>query len=227
MSRFFYAFISFSHMSIKVFIGVSAIFLSMHFAPYLNAALIQDSNPKELVKIIRNLLTKGELAKAIELSDAGLKTNPKNSEFFFLKARAYQDLRRNTDALANYSIAIYLNPKFVNAFINRGLVRGALQDVNGALIDLDQALVLQPNNTAALLNRGVTYAGLNKPSLAIQDFNKAIQINPNYPDAYRNRGLTKHLLGDKDGACDDWHKSKNLGINEATEWLTKYCMQQK
>ena len=175
----------------------------------------------------RQNLKLGNSQQAIDLLNSNSNLAGADSEYYFLKARAYQDLRRNTDALANYSIAIYLNPKFVNAFINRGLVRGALQDVNGALIDLDRALLLQPNNTAALLNRGVTYGGLNKPSLAIQDFNRAIQINPNYPDAYRNRGLTKHLLGDKDGACDDWYKSKNLGINEATEWLTKYCMQQK
>lgn len=175
----------------------------------------------------RQNLKLGNSQQAIDLLNRNSNLAGADSEYYFLKGRAFQDLRRNTDALANYSIAIYLNPKFVNAFINRGLVRGALQDVNGALIDLDQALLLQPNNTAALLNRGVTYGGLNKPSLAIQDFNKAIQINPNYADAFRNRGLTKHLLGDKDGACDDWYKSKNLGINEATEWLTKYCMQQK
>lgn len=210
-------------MSIKVFIGISAIFLSMHFVPHLNATQIQDSNPKELVKIIRNLITKGDLSKAIQLSDAGLKRNPKNSEFFYLKARAYQDLRRNTDALANYSIAIYLNPNFVNAFINRGLVRGALKDLDGAMIDLNAALALEPRNNAALLNRGVTYGALNNPTLALADFNKVIQLDPNNADAYRNKGLTSHLLGDKSGACTNWAKSKDLGIAEASEWITTLC----
>jgi tetratricopeptide (TPR) repeat protein len=132
-------------------------------------------------------------------------------------------LRRNTESLSNYSIAIFLNPKFTNAFINRGLVKGALKDIDGALSDLDQALIIDPKNLAALVNRGVTYGGLNKPLLAITDFDRVIQIDPNYADAFRNRGLTKHLIGDKKGACDDWSKSKDLGIVDAAEWLAKLC----
>lgn len=211
-------------MNIKAFLGASAILLSVYFPPHSHAVQNRAPNKNELVKTIRDLITKGGQAKAIQLSDTGLKTNPNDSELFFLKARAFQDLRRNTDALANYSIAIYLNPKFVNAFINRGLVRGALKDVDGALIDLNNALALEPNNSAALINRGVTYGGLNNPSLAIQDFNKAIQLKANIADAYRNRGVTRHLIGDKNGACDDWGRSKDLGILEAAEWVSKLCV---
>ena len=104
-------------------------------------------------------------------------------------------------------------------------MKGALKDIDGALSDLDQALIIEPKNLAALVNRGVTYGGLNKPLLAITDFNRVIQIDPNYADAYRNRGLTKHLIGDKKGACDDWKKSKDLGIIDAAEWLSKYCIE--
>lgn len=171
----------------------------------------------------RQNLKLGNSQQALAILDKYSQTSGPDSEFFFLKARALQDLRRNTESLSNYSIAIFLNPKFTNALINRGLVKGALQDINGALGDLDQALILEPKNLAALINRGVTYGGLNKPLLAITDFDRAIQIDPNYADAFRNRGLTRHLIGDRKGACDDWSKSKDLGIVDAAEWLEKLC----
>lgn len=181
------------------------------------------ATPLTIKNQARENLKAGKSQEALDLLIKNSSQLNTDSQYFFLKGRALQDLRRNTESLSNYSIAIFLNPKFTNALINRGLVKGALQDINGALGDLDQALILEPKNLAALINRGVTYGGLNKPLLAITDFDRAIQIDPNYADAFRNRGLTRHLIGDKKGACDDWSKSKDLGIVDAAEWLEKLC----
>ena len=182
------------------------------------------SNSQSNLSTAREKIRTGRIKEALDILDNKAASAPTDSQFFFLKGRAFQELKRNTEALSNYSIALYLNPKFTNALINRALVKGALQDVEGALKDLDQALTLEPSNKAALLNRGVTYGGLNKPLLAIADFDQALKIDPSYADAYRNRGLTRHLLGDKKGACDDWVKSNNLGIRDAAEWLAKLCL---
>ena len=183
------------------------------------------ATPLTIKNQARENLKAGKSQEALDLLNKNSSQSNTDSQYFFLKGRALQDLRRNTESLSNYSIAIFLNPKFTNAYINRGLVKGALKDIEGALSDLDQALIIEPKNLAALVNRGVTYGGLNKPLLAITDFNRVIQIDPNYADAYRNRGLTKHLIGDKKGACDDWRKSKDLGILDAAEWLSKYCIE--
>lgn len=172
---------------------------------------------------VRTNLKEGKSQEALDLLNKNSSQLKSDSQYYFLKGRALQDLRRNTESLTNYSIAIFLNPKFSSAYINRGLVKGALKDLDGALEDLNKALMIDPINLAALINRGVTYGGLNKPLLAIADFNRAIQIDPNYADAFRNRGLTKHLIGDKIGACDDWNKSKNLGINDALDWINTLC----
>lgn len=184
-----------------------------------------NATPVTIKNQARENLKAGKSQEALDLLNKNSGHTNTDSQYFFLKGRALQDLRRNTESLSNYSIAIFLNPKFTNAFINRGLVKGALKDIDGALSDLDQALIIEPKNLAALINRGVTYGGLNKPLLAITDFNQVIQIDPNYADAYRNRGLTKHLIGEKKGACEDWRKSKDLGIIDAAEWLSKYCIE--
>lgn len=214
-----------SHIGNNIILNFNVItFLAIGFGltnlPAPSSAL---ATPLTIKNQARENLKAGKSQEALDLLNKNSSQSNTDSQYFFLKGRALQDLRRNTESLSNYSIAIFLNPKFTNALINRGLVKGALQDINGALGDLDQALILEPKNLAALVNRGVTYGGLNKPLLAITDFDRVIQIDPNYADAFRNRGLTKHLIGDKKGACDDWSKSKDLGIVDAAEWLAKLC----
>ena len=207
-----------SHLIIKLILA-----FTMHITLVNIQIAGANAAPLAIKNQARQNIKLGNSQQALSILDKYSQNAGADSEFFFLKARALQDLRRNTDALANYSIAIYLNPKYLMAIINRGLVKGALKDIDGALLDLNLALTLQPNNPAALLNRGVTYGGLNQPLLAIADFNRIIQLDPNNADAFRNRGLTKHLMGDKSSACIDWARSKDLGIAEASEWIATLC----
>ena len=47
-------------------------------------------------------------------------------------------------ALADYDQAIRLNPAYVDAYNNRGVVRSDRGDADGAIADYDQAIRLNP-----------------------------------------------------------------------------------
>ena len=158
--------------------------------------LIANENSKEALKLLRK-------------SKAGI-NEKEQSEFNFLMARAYQELRDNIQALDYYSRAIQYNPKSAKAFTNRGLVKGALQDMNGALKDLNQSIAIDPEIPETHLNLGVTLAALNKPEKALASFNKALELNENYADAYRNRGIVYNHLKQNKKACADWRKSQQI-----------------
>jgi tetratricopeptide (TPR) repeat protein len=193
---------------------------------YIIGALIvvSSASPVDSLVQARRQIEAGKSLEGLKILNklpfASMRTN---SQYFFLKGRAEQELRRNIESLTSYSIAIYLNPSFTNAFINRALVKGALKDLDGALDDLNQALVLDPKNKVALLNRGVTRAGIGKSMLAIDDFNHAIKIDNRYADAFRNRGIVRYLDQDLHGACGDWIKSNQLVRSEVLEWITAFC----
>lgn len=190
-----------------------------------SASYGQNTAAKKLpaTAIIRENIKKGNFEKALFLINDGEKSNKNGFDFYFLKGRVLQELKRNTDALASYSLAIFLRPNIAKAYVNRALVKGALGDPQGAVKDLDRALEIEPDNAAAYLNRGVTYASLNKPELAIKDFNRAIRIDARYSDAYRNRGIVRFLSRDLIGSCADWRRSIELGSSDVQEWTRALC----
>lgn len=184
------------------------------------------AQPKTISSRVIDLIRSGEPNRALELLNIFPRNAIKTGEYYFLRGRAMQELKFNAEALINYSIAIYIQPTNVKAFINRALVRGALRDLDGAITDLNQASQLDPKNSIVFLNRGVTFASLGKPRLALSDFTKAISLNPRYADAYVNRGIIKVQLDDLSGACLDWKKSLELGSLDAQPWMKQSCQSQ-
>lgn len=179
----------------------------------------------ELFENARLAIRTSNAIYAQKLLERAAQSERVSPEYHFLAGRVYQEQRRNVDALASYSLAIFLQPSMAKAYINRSLVRGALMDFEGAIQDLDKALSLEPKNESALINRGVTYASLNKPRQALDDLNKAIAINPKLADAYRNRGIVRHLTNEKVEACKDWRQAGRLGSDEAKQWFGQLCRQ--
>lgn len=161
--------------------------------------------------------------RAIEILKTYKPRPPERAYFFFLKGRALQDQKKNTEALESYTISLFLNSSNIKALINRALVKGALKDLDGAMNDLNKALEINPKSKEAMMNRGVTNAGLGKPNNAIYDFTEAIRVDPLYADAHRNRGITWNHLGKKEKACEDWRTATKLGQQDVSQWVQRLC----
>lgn len=172
----------------------------------------------------KQLLKRGKSLQALELLKTLKGGTNSKATYHFLIARSYQDLNNHAKSLTHYNSAIKENPKFSKALINRGLIKGAMRDLQGALSDLQLGLRLSPNLPEAHLNLGVTYAALNKPEKAIKSFDQALKLNPYYPDAYRNRGIVFHHLKRIDKACEDWKISiRQQKSPEISRWIQQIC----
>ncbi len=106
-------------------------------------------------------------------------------------ARRYRGLayQRKDDldrAIADYSEAIRLDPKYAEAYYGRGLTYRNKGDVERAIADYNEAIRLDPKLAAAYNNRGNAYRDKDDPDRAIADFNEAIRLAPQveavYPD---------------------------------------------
>ncbi|MDR9896184.1 tetratricopeptide repeat protein [Aetokthonos hydrillicola Thurmond2011] len=134
---------------------------------------------------------------------------------FLIQGRSKYDKGDFQGAITDYSSAIRLNPKYANAYNNRGLAHAQLGEKQDAINDYNQALQINPNLVLAYYNRGAVRAQLGDKQKAIEDYNQALKLDPNYANAYNNRGLARAELGDKQKALEDYNQALKLDPNLA------------
>ena len=140
----------------------------------------------------------------------------------YSKAEEYMRLGNEYYAMAGlweaevyYNQALLINPNYAEAYLNRGIVRDALEDEQGAIEDYNQAIKINPNNADAYQNRGLSRYCLGDLQGAIEDYSQAIKINPNNTDAYEERGFSRYKLGDKQGAIEDYNQAIKINPQSA------------
>jgi len=119
----------------------------------------------------------------------------------------YKDLGKSEMAIADYSRAIAINPKYTEAYINRGIIYGNMGKWNEAISDYSKAVEIDPKSDQAYYDRGNAYRTIGKWDKAIADYSRAIAINRKYSVAYSNRGIVKGNMGKWNEAITDYSKA--------------------
>jgi tetratricopeptide (TPR) repeat protein len=106
------------------------------------------------------------------------------AEEFFEQGKK-DSLAKNADsAIANYTKAIKVNPKFSKAYNNRGIAYLWKKHFYLALQDFSKAIELDPKNGKAYNNRAIVYSYLGENDKARQDIHKAkslgVAVDPNF-----------------------------------------------
>ena len=92
------------------------------------------------------------------------------------RGNAYHDKGDSDRAIADYTEAIRLDPKHVNAYNGRGNIYRDKGDIDRALAEYAKAIQLDPNNAHAYANRGLAYEKLADFTRARSDFNTALGV---------------------------------------------------
>jgi len=118
------------------------------------------------------------------------KVQAETAVFYYNRGVDKSDVGDYKGALFDYNKAIEMNPEFVDAYYNRGTLKGRyLKDYYGAISDFNRAIELDPSR------------------LDIRE-------------VYNNRGMTKLVgFSDRKGACKDFKKAVSLGHTKRAKWL--------
>jgi tetratricopeptide (TPR) repeat protein len=124
-------------------------------------------------------------------------------------------------AIEDYSMALKLNPELSIALNNRGYARYFTEDKEGALLDFNAAITSGAQMSSAKLNKASLLAEQGQMLPALQLLDLTLEEHPDEGFLYMNRGLVRELTGDLVGACEDWHRARELGVEEAREFINE------
>lgn len=169
---------------------------------------------QKTIKKITNALNANDLESARKIIETDLKRFGTKDEYYFYLALINQDSKEKKKF---YTKAIEINPEFLDAYINRGLVNNELQDYEHSLKDYNKAIELDSKCALAFNNRGYTKYKMQNYKGALEDYNKAILLNPKLRIALDNKAklLMEVCLEDDKNFSEKYYLS--LGIAEVNE----------
>lgn len=147
---------------------------------------------------------KEHFIEQLDLYSQVIKMRPDLAAAYVNRGIIRENLKLQSDAVADYTKAIELNPNAHLAYLRRGILKSRMNDPNGALVDLGMAINLKPKDFSSYLARGRLHNSQKKYAEALSDLNVALGISQNDPNALFERGLVKHSLKDYQGAKADY-----------------------
>jgi tetratricopeptide (TPR) repeat protein/S1-C subfamily serine protease len=149
------------------------------------------------------LSDKKQYQAAISIYDESIVKYPE-AYTYYNRGNAKSALGNKQAAIADFDIAISLNPKFFESYNNRGVAKSDLGNKQGAIADFDMAIILNPKSAGGYINRGIVKSTIGNRQAAIAEFDRAIELDPKSVDAYINRGIARSALGNKRAAIADF-----------------------
>jgi tetratricopeptide (TPR) repeat protein len=126
---------------------------------------------------------------------------------------AYTSSGQWDNAMADFSKAMTIDPKYPVSYANRGIVYGNLGKEEDAISDFTKAIEIDPNYTLAYHNRGVAYGDLGQFDKAVKDLLHAIRLDAKYISAYTNLSIIychKNHVDSAIGICQEGLKKNPL-----------------
>jgi tetratricopeptide (TPR) repeat protein len=122
------------------------------------------------------------------------------------------------DALNDLSLAIYIEPSFMDAYWQRALIYMIFEHYDEALDSLNMCIKFNKTHAGAYKLRGDVYAIKNDLALAIANYSQAIRYNPTDHEAYFQRAQTYERRNEILLAMDDYVQATRLNPKNIEAW---------
>jgi superkiller protein 3 len=170
----------------------------------------------------------------IDQAEKAVQDSPTSREAHFKLGTLWARVNLLSPAEFAFKQAIVLDDKYVDAYVNLGVVYYQLGRFSDALAQYDAALAITPDDADIHHNRGAAYAQEALQSQtpdealldkAVEEFQRALAINPSLPQAYFSLGVVYDLRGQKEEALAMFKRFQELdngGDPEATAAAKTY-----
>lgn len=143
----------------------------------------------------------------------------RDANYYYNRGNAFLRLKQYDRAIAEYSLALRMDPTDVDAFIARAAAYYYTAAYAKALRDWGAVIRLNPKSAAAYGNRAWTYCQLGRADRGLDDARRALQLKV-YGDGYAARACNYGVSGDIPAAIRDYEKALSLSPDhgEAADW---------
>ncbi len=182
--------------------------------------------------------------RSIDEFSRRIEAQPTNAQLYLARGIDHALTQDLSNALADFSRAIYLDSEMALAYFCRANIRckalefrineQAAEDADNLILekqfarefeeimqDYDQTLALAPDFAFAWFNRANVLCMQKDFRSAIRNYTNAINTDSEFAEAYFNRGLTHVYLGEIDKGIADLSKAGELGIYQAYNYLKR------
>ncbi|MDJ0570241.1 MAG: DnaJ domain-containing protein [Pleurocapsa sp. MO_192.B19] len=135
---------------------------------------------------------------------------PQTAQDFYNRGTLRVQTKEYWKAIDDYTKAIELNPKFIDAYLKRCEMRYKLGDNQGVLDDCYEILNINPQVTKAHYYQGRARYSLGCTQAAIESYSIAIAQDHYYPQAYYYRGIAHKDLQIISLAVQDLNQAAEL-----------------
>jgi len=98
--------------------------------------------------------------------------------------------------------------------INRGILKGRIDDLHGALADYNAGIKLNDKLGEGYVDRGAVLISLHRYQAALSDISKGIELGASKPAvAYYDRAIVNEALGNTRAAYEDFQKALEIDPN--------------
>lgn len=131
-------------------------------------------------------------------------------EYYLMGNKCITQAHDAKAAIANYNKAIELAPKYVDAWVRKGVTLYSEKDYHEAEKCFNEAVRLSPILFKGVYNRGKNRIELNNLEGAASDFGRATSIKPDHIKAHELYGDILSRLGKTDEAALQWAIAEEL-----------------
>ncbi|MEU8709351.1 tetratricopeptide repeat protein [Streptomyces sp. NPDC048565] len=126
---------------------------------------------------------------------------------YSVRAREYRIAGDHARALADYALALEIDPAAQRPHAGRGETYRLMGRHEDAVIACTRAVELDPLDARAVGSRGDAYRSLGRYDEALADFDRAVDLDPGYAWAFGSRAQVHEALGRPDEAVADYTRA--------------------
>ncbi len=178
-------------------------------------------SPEVMLERARILMAQDQTANAIPLLDRVIDATPQNSEAFFQRGVAYENLELPEKALADYDACLKLDEFRTDALNNKAVQLAKLKRIDEAVAAFTELVDLDREDFLGYRNRGLCRFDQQDFPGALDDYNKAIRLNPDDASCWFQRGNVHLAMNSLTEAESDYSKAIERDPDFAKAWMNR------